>query len=385
MIANKNLNFVFGLGFGDEGKGSTVSYLCSLNSSGNLVIRFSGGHQAGHTVANKKFGLRHVHSSFGSGTLLAKAPTYWSRFCTVDPYALVNEYNILRKKKATFRGMIYLDPDCPITTPYDSFANKRFEDSTPNGSCGVGFGTTMQREEDFVSLKVRDLFDHNILREKLALIKDYYSNKFNTDLTALLLVANQAFRNAVDCLKDLVIDKVFIIKDVSVLHDFTNLTFEGSQGLLLDQHYGFFPNVTRSNTGTTNILNIINDYNLIQSLTENGRPIDISFNSKVYLVTRAYQTRHGKGFMSKTIYPYKIRKSKDETNVTNTYQGEFKRMLLDLSLIEYAINSDIILRNFPRNSRVLVITCLDHVMGDWQLMHLNDNHPKKYNSNKGLL
>jgi adenylosuccinate synthase len=80
---------VLGAGFGDEGKGLVTDWLCR-SCAKPLVIRFCGGQQAGHTVAAN--GLRHVFSNFGAGTLRG-VPTYFSRFCTIDPVGMINELN----------------------------------------------------------------------------------------------------------------------------------------------------------------------------------------------------------------------------------------------------------------------------------------------------
>jgi adenylosuccinate synthase len=119
-----------------------------------------------------------------------------------------------------------------------------------------------------------------------------------------------------------------------------DIIFEGSQGLLLDQHYGFFPHVTRGNVGTTNILEI-----------NGGNDVDL------YLVTRAYQTRHGNGPMTNDSIDFDV-DNPNETNVDNEYQGEFRKSILDVSLLEYGINKDKYIRN---NNKNLVITCLDQV------------------------
>ena len=119
-----------------------------------------------------------------------------------------------------------------------------------------------------------------------------------------------------------------------------NYIFEGSQGLLLDQHIGFFPNVTRANVGIKNIKDLIN------------------INTDIYLVTRAYQTRHGNGFMTNTDKKFNIKNNPFETNVFNKFQGNFRKSMLDLDLIEYAINKEEDLTNYNLN---LVITCLDHL------------------------
>ncbi|MEM9930725.1 MAG: adenylosuccinate synthetase, partial [Bacteroidota bacterium] len=85
-------HIVLGLAFGDEGKGVTTDYLCR-QAERPLVIRFSGGHQAGHTVVSPQ-GRRHVFSNFGAGTL-AGAPTFWSKYCTFHPVGYANEHESL--------------------------------------------------------------------------------------------------------------------------------------------------------------------------------------------------------------------------------------------------------------------------------------------------
>jgi adenylosuccinate synthase len=129
---------------------------------------------------------------------------------------------------------------------------------------------------------------------------------------------------------------------------FDNLVFEGSQGLLLDQKIGFFPNVTRANTGSKNIL-------------------DMSFNPDIYLITRAYQTRHGNGPMTNRQIPNNIFLDPSETNVFNNNQGEFRRSLLDLDLLLYGINKDEYVRG--AENKTLVITCLDHIADEYRFTY----------------
>ena len=144
---------VIGLQFGDEGKGSMVSYLCS-QSRNPLVVRFNGGHQAGHTVLYN--GIRHTFSSFGSGTLQG-VPTYWSKYCTFYPLAAYNEYLKLQTLGIK-KPILYVDPLCPVTTPYDCFSNFLDEKENNHGSVGVGFGSTIKRHESHYKLYFQDLF-----------------------------------------------------------------------------------------------------------------------------------------------------------------------------------------------------------------------------------
>ena len=82
---------VLGSLFGDEGKGNVVQWLC-MNSYKPLVIRFSGGPQAGHRVVYK--GKSHVCSSWGSGVLLG-VPTCLYKEVFIDPICIYNEYKVL--------------------------------------------------------------------------------------------------------------------------------------------------------------------------------------------------------------------------------------------------------------------------------------------------
>ena len=108
---------VIGLGFGDEGKGMVTSYLSSYYKN-PMVVRYSGGHQAGHTVHHN--GINHTFANFGCGTLHG-CPTYWSPYCTVEPVGLIREFSILADKLCEdFDSMkIYIHNDCPVTTPFD--------------------------------------------------------------------------------------------------------------------------------------------------------------------------------------------------------------------------------------------------------------------------
>lgn len=314
------VSIVVGLGFGDEGKGVVTSSLVA-GSDNPMVVRFNGGHQAGHTVIYE--GHRHVFSSFGSGTLQG-VPTYWSEYCTLYPQALLNEFDLLKD----FNPVLYIDPLCPVTTPFDIIANQK---DCKDGSVGVGFGKTLQRQQDHYTLFAKDLKHKSVLSIKLNQIMSYYGfdsadakfhkEKFMFDVEAMLSLEDNVF-----------------IQHKEHKGDFI---FEGAQGILLDQRFGFFPHVTRSNTTSKNALNLIRKY----------------CQPTIYLVTRAYQTRHGNGPM--TGKAIQLKNNELETNVRNTYQGEFRTSTLDIDLINYAIECEgIISPNIPKK---IIMTCCDQV------------------------
>lgn len=327
---------VVGLGFGDEGKGLTTSFLCSQTIN-PLVVRFNGGQQAGHTVVYE--GKRHVFSSFGSGSL-QNVPTYWSSFCTFYPPSFLREYELLNKPT------IYVNPLCPVTTPFDIDHNRNTEKVKRHGSVGMGVGSTIKRQEDYYKLFVQDLFFEDILVAKLKAIAKYYNMEKDADREILYFV------KAVNKVKNII-----KVEDDSVLQRY-NPIFEGAQGILLDMDFGFFPNVTRSNTTTKNALQMYP-------------------SQEVYYVTRSYLTRHGNGFLPNE-KKLSLVNNKNETNVSHPYQGEFRTAELDISLLNYALQCD---NNFSKGlKKNLVITCLDQysIDMDFLLRKLNFSFNKVF-------
>ncbi len=312
---------VLGMGFGDEGKGLTTSYLCSV-SKNPIVVRFNGGHQAGHTVVYG--GKSHIFSNFGSGSLQG-VPTLWSHFCTFNPSDVINEAEHLPLSYLFVHGL------CPVTTPYDIVANHDRERSLRHGSVGMGFGTTVQRQEDYFKLFVQDLPYENVVKAKLNNISKYYH--IELDIEPFLADIREAIK------------MIDIVSNYELLHDYTPV-FEGAQGILLDQDFGFFPNVTRSNTTSRNIAAIV-DY------------------GEIFYATRSYQTRHGNGYMTNEGLPLVLSNTENETNVSCEWQGEFRKSVLDIDLLNYALTCD---NNFSLNfSKNLVISCVDQTGYDFDV------------------
>lgn len=322
---------VLGLGFGDEGKGIVTDFLVN-NSTENrkLVVRFSGGQQAGHTVMTN--GIKHIHSNFGSGSLRG-VPTYISEYCTVYPVTLVSEYFVLKSKGII--PEIYFHPLAKITTPMDVFHNRKV--SRQHGTCGLGIGSTMKRNENHYSLRIMDLLNIGLFKEKYRLIKkDYYNHLFGLFDTDEFKKYERYF---FDNIKFITPDR---IRDYGLLYQMDEIIFEGSQGILLDQEYGIFPNVTYAKTTAKNAQDIIEKTFLEPA--------------QIYYVTRCYQTRHGKGWMSNN-ENISLINTDEEINKFNEYQEDFRIGELDYDLINYAITAneqDIL--DFSRN---LVVTCLD--------------------------
>lgn len=337
---------VIGTCFGDEGKGLTTSFLCSQTRN-PLVVRFNGGHQAGHTVVHN--GNRHVFSSFGAGSLQG-VPTYWSKYCTFYPVALVNELIQLRPISPR-DPLLYVNPLCPVTTPYDIYFNQKDKESLRNGSVGVGFGATIKRHESYYKLYVQDLFHEKVLHEKLKKIRTYYWG--STVNSCWFPPDYEYFLQCCARLKEII-----ILRSDEVMRHFEPI-FEGAQGILLDQDFGFFPNVTRSNTTTKNALKL-------------------KRSKEVFYITRTYQTRHGNGFMSNEREKLELKNNEKETNKRGGFQGEFRTSKLDIDLLNYSLQCD---NNFSSHlKKNLVVTCNDQLEIDIDelLAKLNTTFEKVY-------
>ena len=323
-------NIVVDLGFGDCGKGITTSFLCEKIDN-PIVVRFSGGSNAGHTVI--KDGFNHVFSNFGSGTL-QEIPTYWSEYCTFCPLGVYNEYKTLEK----YNPILYVHPLCPVITPYDMTYNQHIETINQHGSCGVGLSATINRQEKYYKLFVQDLFYPNILKAKLENIKKFYNNNVDDTIIEIFLG---------------IVNKVInIIKVSDTIPHRYNKIYEGAQGILLDMDFGFFPNVTRSNTTSKNAISIYNKNHSFDT------KIDVNY------VTRTYQTRHGNGYMTNEKYSHllELKNNESETNVNNKWQGVFRKTILDIDLLNYSLECD---SHFSKNlDKNLVITCVDQINRD---------------------
>lgn len=332
-----SVSIVIGLGFGDEGKGLTTSHLCS-GMHDPIVVRFNGGHQAGHTVVRED--KRHVFSTYGSGTLQG-VPTYWSQYCTLYPVAVVNERKALESIWTGTNEIpkIHVHPLCPVTVIRDVEKNKQDELVNRHGSVGVGFGQTIKRHESYYKIHARDLYFEDVLRAKLRCVYDNYYADYSINYPGLVEAEIADFMAYVDECK-----RYIEIADPYMLMG-RDLVFEGAQGIMLDQDFGFFPHVTRSNTTCKNAASIIEDHVCADECVN------------VYYVTRTYQTRHGNGPMTREGGLHLVN-NENETNRSHPFQGEFRTGELDPELIRYAIECDSHTRPFACNIH-LVVTCMD--------------------------
>jgi adenylosuccinate synthase len=240
---------------------------------------------------------------------------------------------------------MFFSANAMITTPYDKYANVMNTTNKLHGTVGVGFGTTIQRNEDHYHLYVRDLVYPKIRDAKLKMIRQYYSEKLSKHPDFL----REEMETFIKSCDEIIEFHSIVNNDLEMFaymdYDFI---FEGGQGIMLDMDYGYFPHVTRSNTTSKNAIELINRYGL------QDYPIT------TYYVTRAYATRHGNGYLANEEMDNSFIKINPlETNVDTGTQGVFRRSILDLDTLVYAKKCDLF--HNKHNINKLVVTCMDHV------------------------
>ncbi len=355
---------ILGLSFGDEGKGIATDYF-SQQHKDSLIFRFNGGQQAGHGVVDSN-GHRHVFANFGSGSLRG-VPTYWTKYCTFHPDGFCNERRLL--SKAGHNPKVYLDALAMVTTPFDIMYNRALELSRDrHGSCGVGFGTTIERNATPYKLHAQDLLlTTDMLTRKLNAVHHYYTQKINNSGVQSIVDYWKQYDWAVTIKNYLaVIDEIkgcFEVVSESVFmplveKKYSALVFEGAQGIWLDMDFGLFPNVTRSNCTSKNAIELWNKY-----FTSPDDEMNINY------ITRAYLTRHGAGYLPyENFKQFSVKPNPKESNVYDDWQQAFRKAPLNFDMINAAIQFD---KNFSGAGAVhghvrrhLVVTCLDQLEGN---------------------
>ena len=345
---------VIGAGYGDEGKGLMTDALVAPYGAAATVVRYNGGAQAGHTVTLAD-GRRHVFHHVGSGAF-AGAATFLSRFFVANPILLASE--IADLAAIGVHPRIAIDPDAPVTTPFDMMINQiaeRARGKGRHGSCGLGFGETLERNlRPEFALTVRQLKDGE-LPSRLSSIRRSWAPERLTRL-GLWPIGDEdmALLNDDAIIEHWLEDAAAFLDAVAIseaarLREAEIIVFEGAQGLLLDQDRGAFPHVTRSNTGLKNVLTLAYEIGI-------GR-LD------AYYVSRSYATRHGAGPLAHELPGPPSADVVDATNIVNPWQGALRFGMLDLAILQRAVASDLsdAARATTRVSHSLAMTCLDQV------------------------
>jgi len=328
------------LAFGDAGKGTIVDFL-TRQTRARTVVRFNGGPQAGHNVVTKG-GRHHTFSQFASGTLVPGVRTLLSRFMLIEPYALLNEADHLRALNVPDAlDRLLIDRACPVITPCHQAANRLRElarGPTAHGTCGLGIGETMQDLLDHpdLTLHATDLPDAATVRRKLLAVRELKLSQLHDLLPALAdhpkarfpleTLHNPSWIDSAIATYQEVATRARLVDHPS-LTDLTAgapIIFEGAQGVLLDEWFGFHPHTTWSTTTFANADQLLDESHFPHPRTRLG-------------VLRTYATRHGAGPLV-TEDPTLAPLLPEPHNTPAGWQGHFRVGPFDAVAARYALS-----------------------------------------------
>ncbi len=383
MNPNPHATVVLGANYGDEGKGLVVDALvrraAGPGDAAPLVVRFSGGAQAGHTVVAPG-GRRHVCHHVGSGAL-AGATTLLARGFIANPCVLPPELDALAGLGVAPR--LIADPAVPLTTPWDMVLNQMIETRRDagggrHGSCGLGVHETVvrHRHTDFALTACALECPEADLLARLRAIRERWVPHRAAEL-GLNAGAVADWLRAPDAvvydryLEDLAAfrDRVAVAEQDEVLRRVISpdqggeagrtggaVIFESSQGLGLDEQIGVMPYCTPTPIALGPAA--------AAAAASGCRAVDAVY------VTRCYLTRHGPGPMTAwheatgSDEPPAALRIDDPTNRPNPWQGTLRSGPLDLDAVLDRIGRD--RRRTPVPVPVvphLVMSCLDQAAG----------------------
>jgi len=271
---------VVGTQWGDEGKGKIVDW---LTDHAQGVVRFQGGHNAGHTlvIGNKKTVLHLIPS----GILRSNVACYVGNGVVISPRALLEEVDMLEQAGVSVVNRLHISKACPLILPSHSELDNAKEmamGANKIGTTGRGIGPAYEDKAARRALRIQDLFDQDYFATKLEKILDYH----NFILKNYYHVPAIDFQKTLDDTLSLSERIKPMIADVSQLlfeanKAGNNLLFEGAQGAMLDIDHGTYPYVTSSNC--------------IAGTATTGSGIGPQQLHYVLGITKAYTTRVGAG------------------------------------------------------------------------------------------
>ena len=239
---------VIGLQWGDEGKGKIVDF---LSEDFDLVARYQGGNNAGHTVIVED--VTYKLNLIPSGVIRGKF-CFLGQGIVLDPEHFMNEFKKISEK--INNPQIFLSSNIPLILHYHKQLDKINESilsgESKIGTTAKGIGPAYQDKVGRKSVKLYELENHEYLKDKLHTIKKFYDpiliafDEKPIDIDETIIILSNFFQE----IKNLIVDNNFIKQNFMK----KKILFEGAQGALLDLDHGSYPFVTSSNTISSNIV-----------------------------------------------------------------------------------------------------------------------------------
>ncbi len=271
---------IVGTQWGDEGKGKIVDW---LTEQVQAVVRFQGGHNAGHTLIIN--GEKTVLRLIPSGMLRPHVQCYIANGVVLSPEALMSEIHELETKKISVRDRLYISGACTLVLPYHVALDKAREKAMGRaaiGTTGRGIGPAYEDKIARRALKVHDLFNESQLKQKLTDILAYHNFMLVNYYQEPEIAFAPLYENLLKWRDEL---RAMVTDVTTKLHQHRRqqdaILFEGAQGVFLDIDHGTYPFVTSSNTCVGSVVN--------------GAGFGPCYLDYVLGITKAYTTRVGGG------------------------------------------------------------------------------------------
>ena len=271
---------VVGSQWGDEGKGKIVDY---LSEKADIIVRFQGGHNAGHTLVIN--GKTYKLSILPSGIVRQDKISVIGNGVVIDPWALLDEIQKIKKTGINIsRENLKISNSAPLILPVHSQIDEAREKQRGDnkiGTTGRGIGPAYEDKVARRAIRVSDLKDKIHLKEKVHKLLNHHNiwlkaNNFET------LDPDNIIENILEISQDILefADETWVTLD-NYNSKGKRILFEGAQGTMLDIDHGTYPFVTSSSTVSGN--------------AASGSGFGLLNISKVLGITKAYTTRVGSG------------------------------------------------------------------------------------------
>ncbi|MHC4122879.1 MAG: adenylosuccinate synthetase, partial [Planctomycetota bacterium] len=241
---------ITGLQWGDEGKGKVVD---TLAEKSDIVVRYSGGANAGHTVkvGDNKFALHLLPS----GAVRPDKTCVIGNGVVVDPECLTKEIQTLAEKNITLTDRLFISENAHMVMDYHKIQDRLQEESLGKKKIGTtsrGIGPCYcDKVGRSYAVRMSDLRDLQQLKDKLQMIVDYKHKVFGALYDAAPIKADEIFEKCKAYADNFI---GFLADTTEFLHksiaEGRSILFEGAQGTLLDLDHGTFPFVTSSNSSS---------------------------------------------------------------------------------------------------------------------------------------
>ncbi|MGP1371151.1 MAG: adenylosuccinate synthase [Eggerthia catenaformis] len=265
---------VVGSQWGDEGKGKITDYLAQ---KADLVVRYSGGNNAGHTIVyeGKKFALRLIPSGiFTAGEVIM------GNGMVINPKAFLEEVSYLNDAGIN-TGKIHISDRAHVILPYHikiDTLEEKLRGESAIGTTGRGIGPAYVDKYDRCGIRIGEFVNEEIFKKRIHQVIEFKKQLYpqlNVDADSIF----EEYKEYAKKMKPLVCDTGALLDEALLNHK--KVLFEGAQGAMLDIDYGTYPFVTSSNPGANGVCA--------------GASIGPLYINEVIGIVKAYTTRVGAG------------------------------------------------------------------------------------------